>query len=62
MVTVTSARLQEHGWHDWVLWQRARAEAHGGAWDGNDLVGAMLDADQGEFLSFALVAARTNAR
>ncbi|MFI6928295.1 SAM-dependent methyltransferase [Nonomuraea spiralis] len=51
LVTVTSARLQDGGWHDWLLWARARGEA---------ATVAMLETDQGEYLSFALVTARRN--
>jgi SAM-dependent methyltransferase len=49
LVTVTSARLQENGWQDWLLWARAV---------GHEPTIAMLEADQGEYLSFALVTAR----
>jgi SAM-dependent methyltransferase len=58
MVTVTSARLQEDGWQDWLLWTRAKAEhrpdvpeVHAGTLE-------MLLEDDGEFLTFALVTAR----
>jgi SAM-dependent methyltransferase len=51
LVTVTSARLQEGGWADWLRWARAT---------GSGPTVAMLTADQGRFLSFALVAARKN--
>ncbi|GAB3403720.1 SAM-dependent methyltransferase [Flindersiella endophytica] len=52
LVTVTSARLQAHGWDDWLLW--ACAGAH-------QPTIAMLEADQGEYLSFAILAARKSA-
>jgi ubiquinone/menaquinone biosynthesis C-methylase UbiE len=52
LVTVTSARLQEHGWQDWLTWARA-----GSANPADDSVIAMLEADQGELLSFALITA-----
>src|SRR5262245_18057873 len=48
LVTVTSARLQKDGWNDWLLWARA---------GGHQPTIAMLEADQGEYLSFALVTA-----
>lgn len=51
LVTVTSARLQENGWQDWLLWARA---------GGHQPTIAMLEADQGEYLSFALVTAVKN--
>lgn len=49
LVTVTSARLQEDGWGDWLLWARACGE--------EDVI-RMLEADKGEYLSFALITAR----
>ncbi|MFF0345119.1 SAM-dependent methyltransferase [Kribbella sp. NPDC004875] len=54
LVDVTAARLQPDGWADWVAWSRAVSEYRGerdGALD-------MLEADQGEYLSFAILAAR----
>ncbi len=51
MVTVTAARLQDRGWHDWLLWARARG-------DDQDATIAMLEADRGEYASFAIIAAR----
>jgi SAM-dependent methyltransferase len=51
LVTVTSARLQDSGWADWLTWARA------GATSPDDSVVAMLEADNGELLSFALVTA-----
>jgi SAM-dependent methyltransferase len=58
LVEVTSARLQDTGWQDWLLWARAGAE-HGPAEHkaGAEQTIAMLEADQGEYLSFALVTA-----
>lgn len=65
LVTVTSARLQEDGWRDWLLWTQAVAE-HAGGGAGGDAAGPphehqavidLLTADAGEFLSFALVTA-----
>ncbi|TYB64820.1 methyltransferase domain-containing protein [Nonomuraea sp. PA05] len=60
LVTVTAARLQPEGWRDWLLWTRACLAADPP--DRSSLEGtiAMLEADQGEFLSFALVSARKN--
>lgn len=49
LVTVTSARLQKNGWNDWLLWSRA---------GGHQPTIDMLEADQGEYLSFALVTAQ----
>lgn len=54
LVDVTTARLQESGWRDWVLWARANLE--GGAPDAQAVID-MLEADKSEFLSFAIVAA-----
>lgn len=51
LVTVTSARLQEHGWADWLRWARAKKSP------AEDGVISMLEADRGELLSFALVTA-----
>jgi SAM-dependent methyltransferase len=51
LVTVTSARLQDGGWDDWLRWSRAT---------GSDSVVDMLTADRGRYLSFALVTARKN--
>jgi SAM-dependent methyltransferase len=51
LVTVTSARLQENGCDDWLRWARA------GSSSSNDSVIAMLEADRGDLLSFALVTA-----
>jgi SAM-dependent methyltransferase len=59
LVKVTSARLQAHGWRDWLAWARACAEhqpdnpAHQGVID-------MLTADGGELLTFAILTARKN--
>jgi SAM-dependent methyltransferase len=52
LVEVTSARLQESGWHDWLLWARAI---------GDPATIDMLEKDQGEYLTFALVTARKPA-
>ncbi|MEV6108172.1 methyltransferase domain-containing protein [Streptomyces sp. NPDC051940] len=49
LVDVTAARMQEHGWDDWLRWSRAC---------GDDAVTRMLLEDGGELLGFALVAAR----
>jgi SAM-dependent methyltransferase len=54
LVDVTSARLQESGWRDWLTWAHAVSERSGSP-DGSL---EMLEADQGEYLSFALVTAR----
>lgn len=51
LVTVTSARLQENGWSDWLRWARA------GRSPDRDRVITMLEADAGQLLTFALVTA-----
>ncbi|TCC36502.1 methyltransferase domain-containing protein [Kribbella speibonae] len=54
LVDVTAARLQENGWADWVKWSHAVSEYRGerdGALD-------MLEADNGQYLTFAILAAR----
>jgi SAM-dependent methyltransferase len=58
LVTVTAARLQPGGWHDWLLWARACRDHGAGDPRAIRKVVAMLEADQGELLSFALLAAR----
>ena len=62
LVTVTSARLQEDGWQDWLLWTRACAEHPPDGKSANQPVIDMLTADGGEFLTFALMTARKNGR
>jgi SAM-dependent methyltransferase len=57
LVEVTAARLQESGWQDWLIWSQARSE-HRGTRDG---ALDMLEADRGEYLTFALLAARKPA-
>jgi cyclopropane fatty-acyl-phospholipid synthase-like methyltransferase len=59
MVTVTSARLQQHGWRDWLLWTQALAE-HTGDRDEHQPVIDALTADRGDLLSFALLTATKN--
>ena len=62
LVTVTSARLQQHGWQDWLLWEQAVAE-HAGDRAGLPSSQAVIDlltADGGDLLSFAMVTARKN--
>lgn len=61
LVTVTSARLQAKGWHDWLLWARVCRDHGSGDRQAIENVIAMLEADNGELLSFALVAACKNA-
>ncbi|MEV8379210.1 methyltransferase domain-containing protein [Kribbella sp. NPDC056861] len=58
LVEVVSARLQESGWRDWLAWAEASSE-HNGIPDGSL---EMLRADQGEYLSFALVSARKTSK
>lgn len=54
LVEVTAARLQESGWSDWLAWSRAVSEHRGERDDALD----MLEADQGELLTFAMITAR----
>lgn len=61
LVTVTAARLQPDGWADWLLWTRAGLQQRPESRDSVEPVIAMLEADRGELLSFALVTARKNA-
>ncbi|MFE9845270.1 SAM-dependent methyltransferase [Streptomyces goshikiensis] len=58
LVEVTSARLQEDGWRDWLLWAQACAEQGTDSRKANQPVIDMLLKDRGELLSFALVTAR----
>ncbi|MGW3665974.1 SAM-dependent methyltransferase [Streptomyces sp. NPDC005141] len=58
LVTVTSARLQEDAWRDWLLWTRACAEHRPDGRAAQQPVIDMLTADAGAFLSFALLSAR----
>ncbi len=58
LVEVTSARLQQDAWQDWLLWTQACAEHQPDGQSANQPVIDMLTADGGEFLSFALVTAR----
>ncbi|MFI6187491.1 SAM-dependent methyltransferase [Streptomyces sp. NPDC051136] len=60
LVKVTSARLQQNAWQDWLLWARAGAEHHPDGQRANQHIIDMLTADRGEFLSFALVTAHKN--
>ncbi len=57
LVEVTAARLQDSGWQDWLMWSQARSE-HRGTRDG---ALDMLEADQGEYLTFAMLAAHKPA-
>jgi SAM-dependent methyltransferase len=56
LVTVTAARLQPNGWSDWLRWARAPDPDRTG-YDRAPYV-EMLEADRGEFVSFALMVAR----
>ncbi|MFH8569378.1 SAM-dependent methyltransferase [Streptomyces sp. NPDC017993] len=60
LVTVTSARLQQDGWRDWLLWAEACADYRPDGRTSNQPVIDMLTTDGGEFLSFALITARKN--
>ncbi|MEJ3651572.1 methyltransferase domain-containing protein [Actinomycetes bacterium KLBMP 9759] len=55
LVTVTSARMQESGWRDWLTWAEVGDELRG---ETDGLSVTMLRADGGEHLTFALVTAR----
>ncbi|MFF8387802.1 SAM-dependent methyltransferase [Streptomyces kanasensis] len=58
LVTVTSARMQQDGWEDWLLWARACAAHRSEGRAAYQPVIDMLTADGGEHLGFALVTAR----
>lgn len=60
LVEVTSARLSQDAWRDWLLWARAAAEHTPDGRSANQPVIDMLTTDGGEFLSFALITARKN--
>lgn len=61
LVDVTSTRLQQDAWRDWLLWARAGAGHRADSRNADDqAVIDMLTTDGGEFLSFALVTARRN--
>ncbi|NUS53446.1 MAG: methyltransferase domain-containing protein [Streptomycetaceae bacterium] len=55
LVDVTAARLQENGWADWQRWSRAVAEFRDERRPGSL---EMLEADNGRYLTFAILAAR----
>ncbi|GAA1144796.1 hypothetical protein GCM10009630_49320 [Kribbella jejuensis] len=55
LVDVTAARLQENGWADWLRWSRAVAGYRDERRSGS--IG-MLEADKGQYLTFAILAAR----
>ncbi|MEU9488963.1 hypothetical protein AB0D83_35915 [Streptomyces decoyicus] len=59
LVAVTSARVQQGGWRDWLLWIQACA-GHQPGKQANQPVIDMLTAGGGDFLTFALVTARKN--
>ena len=54
LVEVTSARLQDGGWEDWLRWAKAVAETNPAAIESVE----MLEADHGKLLTFALVSGR----
>jgi SAM-dependent methyltransferase len=54
LVDVTAARLQPNGWNDWLRWSRAVSEYRGE----RDGTLDMLEADNGQYLTFAILAAR----
>ncbi|MEU4561579.1 methyltransferase domain-containing protein [Actinoplanes sp. NPDC023936] len=53
LVSVASARWQEDGWRDWLLWSRVVSRD-----PSSDPVVAMLEKDAGELLGFTLLTAR----
>ncbi|SRR5579883_2333003 len=57
-VDVICARLQEHGWQDWLAWERACAEYRPEKLAEYLARIDVLNVDGGELLSFALLAAR----
>lgn len=58
LVDVTCARLHPHGWQDWLTWERAAAEHQPEHQAEHLAMIDMLEADGGELLSFAMLAAR----
>ncbi len=54
LVDIVAARLQETGWQDWLTWSQAVSEHRGE----RDSALDMLEADNGEYLTFAVLAAR----
>ena len=57
LVTVTSARLQENGWENWLAWAHACRDHPDADVEAADRTIAMLEADRGEYLSFVLMTA-----
>lgn len=58
LVDVTSARLQDGAWRDWLLWTRVCASHRPHSGQAHQPVIDMLTEDAGRYLSFALVTAR----
>ncbi|MFC1408444.1 cyclopropane-fatty-acyl-phospholipid synthase family protein [Streptacidiphilus sp. N1-12] len=58
LVDVTCARLQEHGWRDWLAWELALAEHRPQNLAEHQARIEVLTIDGGELLSFAILAAR----
>lgn len=58
MVDITAARLAPEGWSDWLRWERAGGPDTPHRSEQRAATIALLEHDQGEFLSFALIAAR----
>ncbi len=56
-VTVISARLQDSGWRDWLLWSQVCRD-HGPDPEACARTITMLEADQGRYVSFALICGR----
>lgn len=59
-VRVTAARSQPEGWRDWLLWSEVCRDHSRSDFVRDDSMAtiSMLEADQGEYLTFALITAR----
>lgn len=60
LVTGVRARYAESGWADWLLWEQVTRAARGEDPAGGPVV-AVLEADAGQLLTFALTTARRRA-
>lgn len=60
LVSDVSARYAETGWADWLLWEQVTRSVRGEDPCGGPVV-AMLEADAGQLLTFALATARRRA-
>jgi SAM-dependent methyltransferase len=61
LVDVTAARLQPKAWSNWLLWSKVCHEHSSQSEFDVGRVIEMLEADRGDLLSFALLAARVRA-